>query len=151
MTQCTNAASSAKCRFVPIMVLNANNQPTDVQVNVTLRGPTCATCDPTANTFTETDANQTTATLSESSGYSVGQSWEVKFEPLGNGWALGSSTEWTWTYTESTGTMNSTAHTMNVNLQSNTVGCNDPGVTVYEDTLYHTFAFEQTPGNTSCP
>jgi hypothetical protein len=152
MTQCTNPAASAKCRFVPIMELNpVTGQPTDSQVNVYLMGPECSTCDPTPHSFTQSDAGQATATLSESSSLSVGQTWAVQFEPLGTGWAEGGSTTWTWTYTESSGTMNSTAHAMNVNLQSKTVGCNDPGVTVYEDTLYHTYAFQQTPGNTSCP
>jgi hypothetical protein len=125
--------------------------PTNTQVNVTLQGPDCATCDPTPNSFTETDSGQTTTTLSESSSINVGFSWTLSWVVMGNGPALQNASQWTWTNMESSGETNSTAHTMAVNLQSNTVGCFDPGVTVYEDTVYHTFAFQETPGNTSCP
>ena len=151
LSTCTNPSSTAKCRFVPIMMLGSNDEPTDVQVNVKLDGPQCATCDPTPDSFTETDANQTTTALSESYSFSVGFSWSAMWTILGSGPKFQDSDTWTWAYTEGSGETNSTAHTMQVNLQSDTVGCGDPGVTVYEDTVFHTFAFQQTPGNTTCP
>jgi hypothetical protein len=147
---CTNPAATAQCRFVPIMEV-VNGQPTNTQVSVALSGPDCSTCDPVQNSFTQSDMNQISETLNQSSSFNIATSWEVSFKPLGNGWANQNTTTWTWSYSESTGTTNSTAHSMLVNLQSGTIGCYDPGVTVYEDTIYHTFAFQQTPGNSSCP
>ena len=102
------------------------------------------------NTFTQTDSTQTTETLSETTSYNVGYSWDVMWKPLGTGVDVRSATMFTWSNTESVGESNGTAHAMTVTLSSSTVGCFQD-IPIFEDTVYHTFVFQQPTGNSSCP
>ncbi len=102
------------------------------------------------NSFTESDSTQTAETWTYSIAYTVGYSWEVSWVVLGNGPSLKSATQFTWTNTDSVGESNGSAHTEAVSLSSATVGCYED-VSIFEDTVFHTFAFQQPTGNTSCP
>lgn len=84
---------------------------------------------------------------SESSSWSVGYSWKVGIT-AGPSWASGNYFKWT--DSESSGSINGHANTMNATFESSTVDCvND--ISVFYDTVYHTFVFEQQPGDSSCP
>ncbi len=141
-TACTNPASSAKCRYVPIMVSNGSG----VQETELLAGPECSGCNRPVNTFTQTDATQTAETLSESVSFTTGYSWDVSLAGSG----LKSANQFTYSQSESTGSVNGSSHSMNVSLSSGTVGCYEY-VPIFMDTVYHTFVFQMESGNNSCP
>ncbi len=141
-TACTNPSSTAKCRYVPIMTVNNGT----VQETELLAGPECSGCDRPVNTFTQTDSTQTAETLSESFSYTEGFSWEVTLAGSG----LKSANQFTWTDTESTGSVNGSSHQMAVALSSGTVGCYEY-IPIFMDTVYHTFVFQTEAGNNSCP
>jgi len=141
-TACTNPASSAKCRYVPIMTTNDGT----VQQSELLAGPECSGCDPIVNTFTQTDSTSTAETLSETQTQTVSYSWSVKL--LGSG--IGSANSFTWSESESTGAVNGSAHTMTVTLSSSTEGCYEE-IPIFMDTVFHTFVFYMPSGNNSCP
>jgi len=145
-TNCTNPKASASCRYVPVMVTNGSS----TQITELLEGPTSPGGNYPVNTFTQTDSTQTTQTLSEALSTTVGYSWEQMWKPLGTGLSIKSQTQFTWTNTESTGAINGYANSMTVTLSSGTVYCYQE-IPVFEDTVYHTFVFQQPVGNTSCP
>lgn len=141
-TACTNPSSSAKCRYVPIMTQSNGS----VQETELLSGPECTGCDRPVNSFTQTDATQTAETLSESFSFTTGFSWDVTLAGSG----LKSANQFTWTDSESTGSVNGSSHQMAVSLSSGTVGCYGY-VPIFMDTVYHTFVFQTEAGNNSCP
>jgi hypothetical protein len=98
------------------------------------------------NSFTQTDATQTAETLSESFSFTTGFSWDVTLAGSG----LKSANQFTWTDSESTGSVNGSSHQMAVSLSSGTVGCYGY-VPIFMDTVYHTFVFQTEAGNNSCP
>jgi hypothetical protein len=102
------------------------------------------------NSFTESDSTETAETWTYSLQYTVGYSWEVSWQVEDNGPKLASATQFQWTNTDSVGESNGSAHEEAVSLSSNTVGCYED-VSIFEDTVFHTFAFQQPAGNTSCP
>jgi hypothetical protein len=143
---CTNPKASAKCRYVPVMTaLDANTQVTEL-----LAGPGCTGCNHSVNNFIQTDSTQTAETLSETSSYSEGFSWSLGFNVLGSGLQFANSKQFTWTDSESTGAINGQANSMSVTLNSSTVDCLE-NIPIFEDTVYHTFVFQQPAGNTTCP
>jgi Galactose oxidase, central domain len=144
--ECTNPASSATCRFVPIMT--QSNPPE--QVYQLLSGPDEVGGNTPVNSFVQSDSTQLTTTLTNSFATSVGYNWNQSWKILGNGLDMGSSTTFTWTSTESTGETNGEAHSMNVSFSSSTVGCYEY-IYIYEDTAFHTYVFQQEPNNSSCP
>jgi hypothetical protein len=143
---CTNPAPTASCRYVPIMTTNDGT----TQVVELLQGPDDAGGNNPVNTFSQTDSTQTTQTLSESITYSVGYSWDVKWDFAGSGLDFKSQTLFTWGNSESAGKINGSAHQMSVSLSSSTVGCSEY-IPIFEDTVYHTFVFQGQAGDTSCP
>jgi len=143
---CSTPGPSAQCRYVPVSVAPGSiNQETEL-----LAGPSCNGCNVPINTFMQSDANQNTQTMSESHSYTLGSSWKRGFKPLGIGFQLSSSTMWTWSDSESTGQINGSSNSMSVTFSSNTVDCNQQ-IPIFEDTVYHTFVFQQPPGDTTCP
>jgi hypothetical protein len=145
-TACTNPSSAAKCRYVPVMVANGSS----AQVTELLAGPQSVGGNIPFNTFTQTDSTQTAHTLSENVtttvGYSINRTLQV---PMGPSFGLGDAKTWTWGNSESTGAINGTANTMAVTLGSATVDCFQ-NIPVFEDTVFHTFVFQQPTGNNSC-
>jgi hypothetical protein len=145
-TACTNPTPSAQCRYVPVMTSNGS----DVQVTELLAGPECAGCNVPVNSFTQSDSTESTETLSEVFSYSMGFSWSVGWNIAGNGISLQNATQFTWTNTESTGAINGQANSMAVSFSSSTVDCYQE-IPIFEDTVYHTFVFQQPANNNSCP
>ncbi len=145
-TACANPTPSDKCRYVPVP-----NTPGGSQQEVeTLQGPECQGCDFINNTFTQTDTDTTTQTLSESSTQTVMYSWKVDLFDEEGGPTITSANQFMWTEMESTGKINGTANSLAVTLSSATVDCSQD-VPVFEDTVFHTFVFQQPANNTSCP
>jgi len=54
--------------------------------------------------------------------------------------SLTENSSWTWTNTKSTGVSSGSSIAENVTLGSTSVDCQE-AINVYEDTVYHTFAF----------
>ena len=143
---CMYPNSGSQCRYVPVPdSLNGNFQKT-----ITLAGPGCNGCDTPTNTFTLNDSTQNVRTLSESTSESVGYSWKAGFSLFGNGATFTSATTFTWTDSESTGAINGNQNQMSGTLSSFTVDCSEE-IPVFEDTVYHTFVFQQPAGDSSCP
>jgi len=97
-------------------------------------------------TYTVSDSTSTTETLGASQSTSVGVS--VSVGPLFASLTIADT--WMWTDNESIGSTTGTGNSMSVTLGTSTAGC-DENVNIYEDTLYHTFAFQVPTGITSCP
>lgn len=119
-----------------------------------LSGPACSGCNTNPNTFIATDSTQTTST--STSGYSYSQGFSKGYS-LGSIAVLGFSLQytnantWTWTNTESIGTINGQSHQMQVSLVSPTVGCSEY-TGIYEDTVFHTFEIqENATEDSTCP
>ena len=94
---------------------------------------------------TVTDSNTSTLTGGESESQS---SSEVNGFSLGF-FSLKQTDTMTFTNFESTGTTTGSANSMSLNLQTNTISCEEQ-VSLFEDTIYHTFVF-QTLGSAECP
>ena len=143
---CANPTSSSNCRYVPVTVAPGSS----VQVNELLAGPQQVGGNIPVNTFTQTDSNQTTLTETDTVADTVGMTIEHVFKPLVGNFGLRNQTQWTWTHSQSTGVINGRAHTMSVTLSSSTVDCSEQ-IPIFEDTVYHTFVFQQPAANPSCP
>lgn len=133
---------SGDCRYVPVPAAKRST----LQEVQTLSGPETQGGNYNCNTFTQSDANSTTQTLGGSSSVSVGASVKVGSP----GFSLAMDNTMTWMESQSTGTSSGNGNTQTVNLCSATVGCGED-VAVYEDTVFHTFVFQQPSGNISCP
>jgi hypothetical protein len=138
---CANPTAADSCRYVAVM-----NPQTDIQEVETLQGPAAPGDNNPANTFTLTDTNTSTTTYSESNETKVGYTWKINL--LGSSWEWGNT--FTWSDSESTGKINGVTDTITVTLNSSTVGC-DESILLFEDTVYHTFVFQQPTGNNTCP
>ena len=143
---CTYPNGSSQCRFVPVPDAPGSN----TQLSVLLSGPGCYACDTPTNPFTVSDSTQNVQTLSGSISESVGYSWKAGFTLFGNGSSFTSSTTFTWTDSESIGQINGNQSQMTGNLSSSTVDCYEK-IPVFEDTVFHTFVFQQPAGDSSCP
>jgi hypothetical protein len=143
VSYCANPAQTYNCRYVPVPVSKGSSTPMSVQIS----GSGCPNCDPIINSYTQTDSTTTSQTLGGSTSYSVGATLTAKFS---DHFSLGVSNTMTWAQSQSTGTSNGTSNSMAVSLSSSTYGCYEE-VSVYEDTVYHTFVFQQPTGNTDCP
>ncbi|HEY6349572.1 MAG TPA: hypothetical protein VI636_09205 [Candidatus Angelobacter sp.] len=107
-----------------------------------LEGPQCPvgqTCGDERNTFGVTDSNQTVVTKGDQHAYSVGYTVTYGVPLI---WSVQFKQEWTWTNMESKGTINGTSHQAQVTLGTSTHECFE-NVPIFEDTLYHTFVFQQ--------
>jgi hypothetical protein len=145
-TACANPTASDKCRYVPVPSTPGGS----LQEVEIMQGPECVGCDFINNTFMQTDQDTTTQTLSESSSQTVGYSWKVDLFDEEGGPTLTSAKQFTWTEMESTGKINGTANSLTVTLSSTTVDCSQE-IPIFEDTVFHTFVFQQPANNTSCP
>lgn len=132
----------ADCRYVPVQ-----SSQSPVQETLLLSGPNCLGCNSTGNSYVVTDAMQKSLTYSGSSSMTVDVSGSVGVLGIVN---VTDSHEWTWTNSESVGAINQISNSMNVTLSSSTVGCEE-NISVFEDTVYHTFVFQEPAGSTSCP
>ena len=104
-----------------------------------LEGPQQQGAGPVSNSFSLSDSQMGSQSYSNGSSYSVGLS---KSYSISGPFSLGITQTKTFTYgeTKTAGTTNGTAHTGSVTLGTSRVGCQEY-VDVYEDTLFHTFAY----------
>jgi len=96
--------------------------------------------------FQQSDVTSTTETIGGSTSWSVGISF-------GGGpifAQLKTTDTWTWTDSESTGKTTGEGNMMTVTLKTATGDCEE-NVNIYEDTMYHTYAFQVPTGITTCP
>jgi hypothetical protein len=129
---------SNSCRYVPVSSAPGST----LQETATLTGPDCLGCGGTPNTFMQGENSSNTITQGQ-------QTAETVTFSLKEGTMLFSVTETgmlTWTQSQSTGTTTGSGVSLAVTLNTATVGCNQD-IPVYEDTVYHTFVFQQ-PGGT---
>jgi hypothetical protein len=139
-----------------ISIALQNTQPDQVDPNryvfvnsQVLEGPQCAGCNPLTISFTESDAQSTSQTFTQSSSYSVGYTRTSGFSLFGAGLTLARTNSFSWGNSMSTGSGNGTSHTASVTLGSTSVGC-DETVNIYEDTVYHTFALAPAVVSSLC-
>jgi hypothetical protein len=118
--------------------------------NTTLEGPSCAGCDEHPNTFQESDGTTTSDTMTQTDSYSVGYSTTAGIDFFGGGLSVTNSNTFTWTNSMSAGESNDQSHTESLTVQTSSVGCLET-VDIYEDTVYHTFAFAlEAPPPSDC-
>lgn len=143
-TECVTLpiTSGANCRYVPVPSTPGGTW----QEVVTLTGMDCSGCNNSPNTFTQQENTQTTQTYGWSDGLTVGATLKLGG---GIGPSLTIDNKMTWTNSQSTGTASGSGATQAVTLNSGTVGCVQD-IPVYEDTVFHTFVFQQPAGDTSC-
>jgi hypothetical protein len=145
----------------PIIGLSNTTSPTTVNTSGNTRyveiygdeplsGPACSGCDPIVNSFTASDSTTSSETWTGGYSYTTGFSSSGGFSLLGFGLSYTNTSTFTWSYSESVGNAYGQTHQMAISLESSTVDCSED-VAVFEDTVFHTFAFQQPSGNTSCP
>ncbi len=143
ITACDDPNGSDNCRYVPVTTSPGSTN----QVVETLSGPDAAG-DPTAcNPFTQ--GSSTTTSLTFGAAVTDSVSTSVKSGPS-IGFSLTTTNTWSWTESESTGTSAGSGYSEGVNFCSSTVGCGQD-IPIYQDTVYHTFVFQQPANNNSCP
>jgi hypothetical protein len=136
-------SNSSNCRYVAVPVNGTNTPATASQTAV----PTSQFMQGGVQSpaVTITDGTTTAETIGGSTGNSMGVS-------LGGG-PLAANLKvqdtWTWTDMESTGNSYGTANSMTVTFKSSTAACNEE-VSIYEDTVYHTFVFQVPAGVQGC-
>jgi hypothetical protein len=97
------------------------------------------------NQFQQSDS--TTSTLTTGSSFSDNVGVTLQVGPLL--FQEKQQLTWTWTDMESTGNSTSEGNTMTVMFQTLTTDC-DENVSIFEDTVYHTFAFQVPTGANGC-
>ena len=131
-------SASNSCRYVPV----ASSPGSTLQEATTLTGPDCQGCGGSPNTFTQGENQSTTVTQGQQSSETV--TFSVKGGTMFFSVML--QDMFTWTQTQSTGTITGSGVSLTVTLNTSTVGCNQD-IPVYEDTVYHTFVFQQPGGS----
>lgn len=140
-----NPATTDNCRYIP--VLTSEKEP----LSVLLSGPDEPGLGSPVTPLSLTDMYQIATTQTTSTAQTVGFTYGYNFNPGGNGPTITTGTSFTWSNSQSSGEVNSTAHTMQGQLSSSTVSCYD-FINVFEDTVFHTYLFQMTaPDSTSCP
>ncbi len=148
--------AGSDCRFVPVPAAVGSTQ----QEGVTLQGPDTFGGNNPINQFQQGENTQTTYTLGGQTQTQVSQGFSINFMvPTGSLNMMNGTgtTNWgvtktmTWTDMQSVGNSSSSGTTLAVSLSSSTVGCvQNANIGVFEDTLYHTFVFQQPGDPTTC-
>jgi hypothetical protein len=144
----------SNCRYVPVPSEIGSTQ----QEGVTLEGPNTVGGNNPTNTFMQGENTQTTYTLSGQNQTTVNQTVSVSFNTptspspasFSIGDTFGLTKTMTWIDSQGVATVNSLASALSVTLSSSTVGCaQENNIAVFEDTIYHTFVFQQPPNDPS--
>lgn len=161
-------AAGSDCRYVPVPETAGSTQPTAL----TLKGPEMPNGNVPSNSFQQGENTQTTTTLGGQNSTTVSQTWSINlniltgcidypFLNLGScgdkGGTKGSGTgQWgvtdtmSWTDMQSLGTASGSGVSLFVSLGSSTQDCSQPGnIGLFEDTIFHTFVFQQPPNFSS--
>jgi hypothetical protein len=96
-------------------------------------------------TYTVTDQTTDTQSIGTQHQYSVSDSLQVGPAVFN----VKVTNTWTWTDSSSIGTINGYNTSQSVVLQTGTAACNE-NVSLYEDTIYHSFAFQIPTGSFGC-
>jgi hypothetical protein len=96
-------------------------------------------------TYSITDQTTDTQTIGTSHSYSV--SIFAQVGPAVSNVKV--TNTWTWTDFSSTGVIDGNSNSQSVLLQTSTASC-DENVSLYEDTVYHSFVFQIPTGNFGC-
>ena len=144
--------TGADCRYVPVPETLGSS----FQAEPHLTGPGSAGGNGGPGQFNQGENTQTTYTLGGQIQTTASQSLSFtsgttgKIAPGGSSgsgnWGLGSTMSWT--DSQSVGTASGSAVSQNLTLNSGTVGCGE-NVPIFEDTIYHTFVFQEL-ANGSC-
>jgi hypothetical protein len=135
--------ATANCRYVVVPYPGTNTSETSSESAAPLTANLEGGIDSSAVTYS--DSTTTAETLGGSTSNSLS-------DTVGGGILFDSlrvQDTWTWTDTESVGNSYGTANSMSVTLKSSTTAC-DETASFYEDTIFHTFAFQVPAGNTAC-
>jgi hypothetical protein len=145
ITACLKPSTTTNCRYVPVPILPGSA----TTKSELLEGSACVipnqSCDSGTGTFTLTDATTTTQTLAGQDSNSTGASLRVSL----GGVSLTVSNQVTYAYSHSTGTSTGSGNSMTVTLNTSNPDCAE-WVNVYEDTVFHTFVFQEPGGNNGC-
>jgi len=134
--------SGSNCRYVAVPYTGTNTAQTASQNAVPQYEPLSGTQYPG---FTLTDTSTTAETLGGSTSDSTSVS--VGGGPLVAN--LKVQDTWTWTESESVGNTYGSANSRAVTLKTSTASCNE-NVSIFEDTVYHSFVFQIPTGNLGC-
>jgi hypothetical protein len=141
-----DASGASMCAENPVLA-SADCRYEIVPIDKGSTTPTFETLSGSAGiTFTQSDATITTETIGGSKSTNVGLSFSGG--PIFA--SLKTALTWTWTDSESTGNSTSEGNSMSVTFKTSDTDCEE-NVNIYEDTVYHTYAFQVPTGNTSCP
>lgn len=116
-----------------------------------LEGPDQTGIAPVVNSFKVSDSTVSTQTQTVQASYEVGVSMGGKIDlAIFGESSLDTKVSFTWTNSAGFGTSSGTAHEALVSLGSQTVGLANCWIDIFEDTLYHTFAFVPPPNLPQC-
>lgn len=114
--------------------------------NAQLYGPDCASCSQIVTAYWYTDAS---LSLNNVEPFSYTVALRASTQTSGSfSLPLAQTNSFTWNHQTSLGSATG-LHQSQAILKSSVVGC-DENVTIFEDTLFHTFFFQQPTGNTGC-
>jgi len=138
--------AGSNCRYVPVPISLGSTQ----QEGITLEGPGTQGDNNPINQFQLGENTQTTYTLTGQTQTAVSSGFKVSV-PIGSiTWGLDSNNTMTWTDSQGVGTASGSGVNLIATLSSSTVGCaQSNNIGVFEDTVYHTFVFQQPPDDPS--
>jgi len=123
--------TGSDCRYVPV----PSSLGGSLQEDPWLSGPGD---DPDG--FLLGENQQTTQTLGEQTQETVG----FNLKGGTSAFSMASQDTWTWTQSQSVGTANGSGNVQTITLNSSTGGCSEY-IPIFEDTVYHTFVFQENP------
>ncbi len=133
--------AGSNCRYVPVPSATGSTS----VLSVLLQGSGCPDCDPVPKTYSQIDANQQNQTLGGQNTQTSGASWSVS----SGGLTVTTANTITYTQSESTSFISGSSSSEQVTLNTSNYDC-DESVNIYEDTVYHTFVFQEPGGDTGC-
>jgi hypothetical protein len=131
----TPTLTNSDCRYVPV----PSSLKGSLQEDPWLLGP-----GDEPDGFQLGENQQTTQTLGEQTQETVSFSLKVGTSVF----SMANQDTWTWTQSQSVGTANGSGYVQTLTLNSSTTGCSEY-IPIFEDTVYHTFVFQEQPNSGS--